>query len=108
MTAIHTATVEGIMAEVHILKVNNRQVTASMARQLDSVSYGEIIPMGRVRVATGTLVPRLELIGRHRVTGALVRAELGGTWLDRASADDGELIATLTQELPLLLMGGLR
>ncbi len=47
-----TATVETLTAEVRVLMVGNRQVTASVAKQLDHVALSELEIMGRVRIET--------------------------------------------------------
>jgi len=66
-----TATVETITAQVRVLMVGSRQVTLSVARQLDSVEPAEIDPFGRVRLGTDQ---SCEIIGRSKITGALVRS----------------------------------
>ena len=43
-----TATVESLTAEVRVLMVGSRQVTLSVARQLDEVPTWEITPFGRM------------------------------------------------------------
>lgn len=69
--AEQTATVEVLTAEVRVLMVGSRQVTLSVAAQLDKVSYDQIEPFGRVRTKHGE-----ELIGRSMDGGTLVRAEM--------------------------------
>ncbi len=66
-----TATVETLTAEVRVLMVGSRQVTLSVARQLDWCDLSEMEPFGRVRIGDST-----SLIGKHRETGVLVNAIL--------------------------------
>jgi hypothetical protein len=92
-----TATVEVLTAEVRTLMVGSRQVTLSVYRQLDGVGgvgwewMKDFEPFGRVHDSKdeSEFMPGvLFLIGRHRETGALVRAWLvpPGTddWVERA------------------------
>lgn len=72
MTATDTATVETLRAEVRVLQVGNRQITTSVAKQLDVVKFREIEPFGRCRLSDGDW-----LIGSDRASGALVRASFG-------------------------------
>jgi hypothetical protein len=65
-----TATVEVLTAEVRVLMVGSRQVTLSVARQLDWVERSELEPFGRVRLVAGEV-----LIGRDP-GGVLTLAEL--------------------------------
>lgn len=46
-----TASVESLTAAVRVLMVGNRQVTLSVARQLDKVPWQDIQPFGRVRIS---------------------------------------------------------
>ena len=66
-----TATVETLTAEVRTLVVGKRQVTLSVYRQLDSARLEEVEPFGRVRDDKEN---GRHVVGRHRETGALVRA----------------------------------
>lgn len=70
-----TATVETLTAEVRVLMVGNRQITLSVARQLDRALRQTMEPMGRVRIVHG----EEHLIGRDVDTGALAIATLTGT-----------------------------
>lgn len=45
-----TATVETLTAEVRVLMVGNRQITRSIARQLDQIPLRDLTPFGRVRL----------------------------------------------------------
>ena len=69
MTAnnIHVAHVEVLRAEVRVLMVGSRQVTLSVARQLDEVDdYADINPFGRVRTGARrpfAAVDFMEVIG---------------------------------------------
>lgn len=74
MTA-QEAIVEVLTAEVRVLMVGSRQVTLSVARQLDQVEPEEITPFGRIR--TGAREPfaalgMIEVIGS--LDGSLVRS----------------------------------
>jgi hypothetical protein len=73
---ITAARVEVLTAEVRVLMVGSRQVTLSVARQLDEVQPDEIEPFGRI--CTGRRKPfggveMIEVIGRAD-DGALVRS----------------------------------
>ncbi len=70
------ARVEVLTAEVRILQVGSRQITLSVARQLDQADPGDIEPFGRIR--TGARNPNsatdiVEVIGAAR-DGTLVRS----------------------------------
>jgi hypothetical protein len=67
-----TATVEVLTAEVRVLMVGSRQVTLSIAKQLDRVSLRRMEPFGRVRIGD---VDNL-VIGRSREDGSLVTAPI--------------------------------
>jgi hypothetical protein len=69
MPATQSATVETLTAEVRVLMVGSRQITLSVARQLDWVELEDMEPFGRVRLDADPTV-----IGRDRETGALVLA----------------------------------
>src|SRR5512144_2582083 len=64
-----TATVETLTAEVKVLQVGNRQITLSVAKQLDEVPLVDLEVMGRVHLG-GNAYPYL-VIGRHAATGGL-------------------------------------
>lgn len=73
------ATVETLTAEVRVLTVGNRQITQSVAKQLDFAPYEDVEPFGRVRLTgkgfdDGKGDHRLWVIGQHKSTGALVRS----------------------------------
>jgi len=90
-----TATVETLTASVHVLMVgSNRQVTLSVARQLDQVRYSELEPMGRVRLTNRD--QGFDIIGRERASGALV---ISG-WPAHVHEE--------AQALPLIVLAGLR
>lgn len=85
MSTIATATVETLTAEVRALHVGQKQITLSVAKQLDRCSYEQLEPFGRVR--TGRKDERdpdhessIEVVGRHRQTGALVWAYGPALW----------------------------
>lgn len=65
-----TATVELLTAEVRVLMVGARQITASVAKQLDRVALAEMEPMGRIRLPGEERL----VIGRRIEDGVLVVA----------------------------------
>jgi hypothetical protein len=67
------AEVQTLTAEVKALMIGNRQVTLSVYRQLDEVEPDEMEPFGRVRDSRDSEYA-VSAVGRHRTTGALVRA----------------------------------
>jgi hypothetical protein len=68
--ATTTAEVETLVAEVRVLMVGNRQITLSVAKQLDRVSLKDVIAFGRIRPEKGDHL----VIGRHLDDGSLVTA----------------------------------
>lgn len=72
MTAIETAHIETMTAEVKVLMVGNRQITLSVAKQLDRVPLEDMFPFGRIRIDRKH--PR-DVIGRSNTDGALVISE---------------------------------
>lgn len=72
------ATVVTLTAEVRTLYVGNRQVTLSVAQQLDIVDLLDVEPMGRVRIARDKSGRREWVIGKHVNDGTLVLAEMAG------------------------------
>jgi hypothetical protein len=73
MSGPATAEVEVLTAEVRVLMVGSRQVTLSVARQLDKVSLANIQAFGRVRL--GANVYGEYVIGKDRASSTLVVAE---------------------------------
>lgn len=76
MAGTTTATVETLTAEVRVLAVGSRQITLSVAKQLDDIPWEDLEPMGRVNL--GIKYRRgetefLDVIGRDCETGALAR-----------------------------------
>ena len=57
MSGAMSATVETITAEVRVLMVGSRQVTLSVAKQLDEIPLSKLRPFGRVKLS-----PHIELI----------------------------------------------
>lgn len=90
-----TATVETLTATVRILQVGNRQVTASMVKQLDDLGHPTYLSQvwGRVKVRLDGYPCAMEYAIGVDGDGTLV---LGG------SADYHD------QPLPLLVLGGAR
>ena len=76
MTQTATATIEVLTAEVRVLMVGSRQVTLSVFRQLDHAPWHECEPFGRIRDSQNGYNEKT-IIGKHRVTGQLVRADFG-------------------------------
>ncbi len=75
-----TAIVEALTAEVRVLMVGSRQITLSVARQLDEVMPSMIKPFGRIRSNRNPGVNEIEVIGPNDI-GELVRASIGYTWM---------------------------
>lgn len=70
------AEVISLTAEVRVLKVGNRQITQSVAKQLDVVLPQFVEPFGRVRIGTGSNTEEI-IIGRCNSKGR--RTNLHGT-----------------------------
>lgn len=79
MADVETAHVETLTAEVRVLMVGNRQITLSVARQLDVLPLEVVEPFGRVELGTVSRgyykMDGPWVIGRDRGNGALVVAE---------------------------------
>jgi hypothetical protein len=112
---IDTATVMSLTAEVRVLMVGNRQVTLSVAKQLDCVPIEEIEPFGRVRRGHGGQ----EVVGRHTATGALVVASYGLQSLHERHGRDAYMLTVeqraeckalfdALDSLPLIVLAGLK
>lgn len=69
-----TATVEVLTAEVRVLMVGSRQITLSVARQLDRVPWHRCHPFGRIRDSQSYYDKTI--IGKNIDDGTLVRSEL--------------------------------
>ncbi len=69
MTLEISAQVVTLEASVRVLTVGNRQITQSVANQLDKVNLWEIEPMGRVKIKGQQLA-----IGRRKSSGDLALA----------------------------------
>lgn len=50
MTTTDTAAVQSLTAEVYVLYIGDRQITQSVAKQLDEADPGDLEPFGRVRL----------------------------------------------------------
>ena len=85
-TAPQTATVETLIAEVRVLMVGNRQITMSVAKQLDWVDECYMEPFGRIKLYEHSRL----LIGKHIASGVLVRSTIPESpnmpYIDRLSA----------------------
>lgn len=117
----HDAHVQVLTAEVRTLMVGSRQVTLSVAKQLDVVPLYVMRPFGRVKIRTGSRgsgrlgVERVDVIGAHR-DGSLCISWLstgetrswyrgpGGQVNPEIGAQDWERLC----ELPLIVLAGLR
>ena len=78
MTTIAAARIDVLTAEVRVLMVGSRQITVSVARQLDQIEPGDIEPFGRVRTGArkpDSAIDVVEVIGAAR-DGALARWRL--------------------------------
>jgi hypothetical protein len=75
VTGPESATVEVLTAEVRVLMVGSRQVTLSVARQLDEIEDCEITPFGRIETGRkdGPRITAVEVIGRA-TDGSLARS----------------------------------
>jgi hypothetical protein len=134
MTESSTATVETLTAEVRVLMVGNRQITTSVAKQLDTVPLDKLKPFGRVRMSDG----QIWVIGSRVEDGTLVIANplmhfetVARVWIhdkdeiaqweslgfSRAYSDDLHVLMrrpisdSLRQQamiLPLIVLAGLR
>ena len=123
----NTATIETLTAEVRVLMVGSRQVTLSVARQLDRVRLADMEPFGRIKLDRDD--DRHCLIGKHRETGVLVLAsgpKLLEPFGERPSSDAGGGISGVmlkkiwaewdsqaqvreyVKSLPLIVLAGLK
>ena len=98
-----TATVEVLTAEVRVLMVGARQVTLSVAKQLDVVPLWELGIYGRVKISDrGRGRVRPLVIGLHHSTGALALAEYSDCPINQ---DPRDRAAT---DAPLIVLAGLK
>lgn len=122
-----TATVETLTAEVRVLMVGNRQITLSVYRQLDEFDpycwpiEGNFTAFGRVNSGTkyDSFDRKLrpckreaicEFIGRDENDGSLKRLvvlpfDMGD---DGFEGEDKPIISRWKDELPLIVLAGLR
>jgi hypothetical protein len=118
------ATVEVLTAEVRVLMVGSRQITLSVYRQLDTVPCRALTPFGRVHAEKQAGDPavdgQIEVVGANR-DGVLCRSWLrhyyrldGRGWCyqdpagNYANTDVGEADWARLEELPLIVLAGLR
>ncbi|WP_100482102.1 hypothetical protein [Mycobacteroides abscessus] len=73
-TGGQTATVETLTAEVRTLMVGSRQVTMSVAKQIDVVPLASLTPFGRINIGGNS--DSNWVIGAHSETGALCRSHV--------------------------------
>ena len=69
------ATVETLTAEVRTLVVGSRQVTLSVAKQLDTIPLDRLVVMGRVRIDKESTDRKGWVIGVDTATGSLALAK---------------------------------
>lgn len=93
MTAT-TATVETLTAQVRVLAMNTRQITLSIAKQLDIVPAEDIEPFGRIKADWLGGAALLKVIGRHRETGVLA--------VSKASRRDEVTVREMAEHSPHL------
>jgi hypothetical protein len=111
MAEITTATVKLLQAEVRVLLVGNRQVSLSMAKQLDHAPLEEIEPFGRLKLPGLPRGVSYCAVGRHKSTGALVLSRRPAhEWVTKDSWEPGEAptddeIKEMNQETNDLLEG---
>jgi hypothetical protein len=110
MTAPTTATVETLTAEVHVLKVGNRQITLSVAKQLDVIPFDRLRPFGRIHLGdrdgayyAARSTAGLFVIGADIETGALCLSLVNHGTLGCTEAQYGAARA-----LPLIVLAGLK
>ncbi len=84
---------EALTATVRVLRVGTRSLTQAAVAQLDTVSFDDLVPFGRVRTSRGS-----ELALGHDANGNLARA-----FSPRAFPSIERFRA-----LPLILLGGFR
>lgn len=63
MNETHSTKIDVLTAEVRVLMVGSRQVTLSVARQLDVVSPSAIKPFGRIRMIRDAPTGYIQVIG---------------------------------------------
>jgi hypothetical protein len=79
MSGKETATIVTLTASVKTMMLNSRQITLTILKQLDTVDVADVEPFGRVNpVGSGADV--VHIVGRHKSTGELVRAQAPATW----------------------------
>ena len=121
--SVTTAEVQTLTAEVRVLMVGNRQVTLSVARQLDvfdqhSYPSDSFEPFGRVRTGLKTfwldrrgrevmILPSYEWIGKNLRTGALSRYVLA-TPTDLVDDEEERALVRSWEDLPLIVLAGLK
>ena len=119
MSATTTATVETLTAEVHVLKVGNRQITQSVAKQLNVIPFDRLRPFGRIQVGgpPNRRDDPVDVIGADIVTGALCRSQTRHrSWSHDAHSTPSKRAAIellneqdrAAKALPLIVLAGLR
>lgn len=106
-----TATVETLTAEVRVLMVANRQITLSVARQLDRIDWpwgdpplSEFTPFGRVRTGSRVTATR-RLNGRPLVVDSSRHDCVDGQWTEDFQTDAFvEVIGRLESDHSLALL----
>lgn len=86
----NSATVDTLTAEVRVLMVGNRQITQSVAKQLDTAPYEDVEPFGRIKLngKDWDSPHYIHIIGKHKSTGELVTAKVPGVRLFPVNLSD--------------------
>jgi hypothetical protein len=105
VTQQSTATVETLTAEVRVLMVGNRQITASVAKQLDQVRIMEIEVFGRISIAFRNDFADGWVIGRRRSGSDLVIAAYQHR---RSGNPEVDALHVAARRAPLIVLAGLR
>ncbi len=77
-----SATVELLTAEVRVLNIGSRQVTLSVARQLDWVPLSDLTVFGRVKLGDDNLVIGADSSGRLALAEYKFHLERSPVWID--------------------------
>lgn len=114
MSAATTATVETLTAEVHVLKVGNRQITLSVAKQLDVIPFDRLRPFGRIHLngPPRRETDSVDVVGVDIETGALCRSRLARNYDSRpwkqSQVERDNANHAAARALPLIVLAGLR
>jgi hypothetical protein len=105
-----TATVETLTAEVRTLMVGSRQVTLSMAKQLDVVSLADLKVMGRLNLRFNARDLEMYVIGAKVSDSSLALATydpylVRSQWVD---APQWWELNQAAKRAPLIVLAGLK